>query len=411
MLDFIKLSIKDIRLIQYFRNHNLLTWLSNEDKFNRYDPEVINTKEKYIYKGIVFCFYSNELKISFLPHYFFNDNLHNANDFSIVDCIKVLLTFKDTFNVDLKSMNVINLEFGINVISPICIKDLITFIAYHTQNEFRTDPEYQFSKKSYRTDRIGKPNIYKMIKAYAKGIQFPEFCHKNTFRFEIKCCRAKFPKSLGIFTLNDLLDLNIYSILGDVIIKEFNQVLILNDNIETSNLTNKEVVTLNKLLNPNHWYRIKQTNKRNAFNDEIIRFTQLVNKSRNLLKKQLQNLVIEKIENLKKDAISTLYNTEIRINNNCICRVTGTNISMQKDNSILLSHSGLKHYHKNDPKIFEQVKRRYLSDKWKTANFELQIKELAHNIRNNHNNGKLKQERIYKPGQLNLLSEFQQTGT
>jgi hypothetical protein len=86
-----------------------------------------------------------------------------------------------------------------------------------------------------------------------------------------------------------------------------------------------------------------------------------------------------------------------------LCKVTGFNISMQKDNSILLSHTGLKYYYKTDRKIFEQLKRKYLSKQWSGANFETQIKEIAHNIRNTKSNQTIKQKKIYQPQQINLL--------
>ena len=79
---------------------------------------------------------------------------------------------------------------------------------------------------------------------------------------------------------------------------------------------------------------------------------------------------------------------------------------MQKDTSILLSHTGLKYYYKTDKKIFEQIKRKYLTDRWIKSNFEIQIKELAHNIRNTANNKKVKSSRLYKPQQINLLNQF-----
>jgi hypothetical protein len=89
---------------------------------------------------------------------------------------------------------------------------------------------------------------------------------------------------------------------------------------------------------------------------------------------------------------------------NTLCKVTGFNISMQKNDSILLSHTGLKYYYKTDRKIFEQLKRKYLSKQWSGANFETQIKEIAHNIRNTKSNQTVKQKKIYQPQQINLLS-------
>jgi hypothetical protein len=77
-----------------------------------------------------------------------------------------------------------------------------------------------------------------------------------------------------------------------------------------------------------------------------------------------------------------------------ICKVTGFNISMQKD-SILLTYwtEILLQYRQ---RIFEQIKRRYLSKIWFKSNFETQIKEIAHNIRNTNSNLRIKQKEIYQ---------------
>mgnify|MGYP000365570798 FL=1 len=76
---------------------------------------------------------------------------------------------------------------------------------------------------------------------------------------------------------------------------------------------------------------------------------------------------------------------------------------MQKEGSILLSHTGLKYYYKTNKKEFEKIKNKYLSKKWIDANFETQIKELAHNIRNKHNNLKNSREQKYHPNQVQLF--------
>lgn len=76
---------------------------------------------------------------------------------------------------------------------------------------------------------------------------------------------------------------------------------------------------------------------------------------------------------------------------------------MQKSNSISLSHTGLKYYFENDRAIFEKIRKRYLSKYWYNSSFETQIKEIAHNIRNTYNNRKIKQNRIYKPAQMQLF--------
>jgi hypothetical protein len=86
-----------------------------------------------------------------------------------------------------------------------------------------------------------------------------------------------------------------------------------------------------------------------------------------------------------------------------VCKITGLNISMQKDESILLSHTGLKYYHQYDKRIFEQVKRRFLRSHWNNSDFEIQIIKLAHNIRNQKSNQKIKQSRLYPLHQQRLF--------
>ncbi len=88
------------------------------------------------------------------------------------------------------------------------------------------------------------------------------------------------------------------------------------------------------------------------------------------------------------------------------CKVTRINIEMQKKESVLLSHTGLRYYYKTDKKIFEQIKRRYLSKKWYNSDFEIQIKELAHNIRNTNSNRKIKQKKRHNPKQIDLFNQF-----
>ncbi len=82
------------------------------------------------------------------------------------------------------------------------------------------------------------------------------------------------------------------------------------------------------------------------------------------------------------------------------------NIDMHKDDSHLLSYIGLKYYYDYDRMIFEKIKNRFLSDRWRNNEFQLQIKEIAHNIRNRMTNLKLKQIKLYPPDQMQLSSNI-----
>lgn len=427
MIDYLKLQTYDLILVECFNSNELLTWLCDTDKLKHLDTEVISTKKVKQFKGIYFCFYSNRLDILFKPHYYFNDNLHNANDFKIVDCIKVLNNIKDIFKIDLTELKVVNIEFGLNVLSPIDIKDLITYLAYHEKNEFRTDTGLAYSKKSYSTNKNGTANEYKIIKAYAKGLQFPEYTDINTFRFEVKSKERKYcGTQLGINSANDLLGINVYFKMIETLIKEFKEVLILDCVTNFETLKQKEQKKLIAYLNPLTWYKIKNQN-RNSFSKNKTIYYKLVDKVENNLKSKLEKIIFDKLVFLKKGAISTpntktkkgadstiykdgictqkqLQKDEVK---NSLCLVTGFNISMQKKNSILLSHTGLRYYFQNDKDCFEQIKKRYLSKNWIKSDLKTQIKHIAHNIRNANSNRKIKQKSIYKKGQLTLLDQLE----
>jgi hypothetical protein len=303
MLDFLKLSILDISLINDLENHNLLEWVKSEDKINLFDVEVIKTRTVKQYQGIFFCFYSNRIDILFKPHYYFNDNLHNANDFKIVDCIETISRLKNTFKIDLKLLKVVNIEFGINVLSPIDIKKLINYIQYHEKNEFKTDAGLAFSKKSFRANPNGTNNQYKVIKAYAKGLQFPQYTDANTFRFEIKSKKSNYIKKLGIYTANDLLNFDCYLFLSTTLKEEFDKVLMLDCETDFKNLTDKEQAKINNYLNTLTWFNISQHSNRNHFSNEKTKYFNLINKVENNLKKQLDKIIFDKLEYLKTSAI------------------------------------------------------------------------------------------------------------
>lgn len=309
-MDFLKLSVTDILLIDYFRNHDLLEWVKSEDRINLFDKEVIKTKIIKEYKGIMFCFYSKKIEILFKPHYYFNNNLHNANDFKIDDCINTILEFKNTFGINLKLLKVINIEFGINILSPICIKKLIAYLQYHERNEFKTVPGLAFCKMSFKQKSDGTANKYRIFKAYAKGIQFPEFTDINTFRIELKSNESKYINPLGIYTANDLLNFDCYLNMSNKLLEEWEKVLLLDNVTDFSNLKTSEQTKIKDYLNTITWFDISQDPYKNRFNKERAKYNKLVNKKPNNLKNNITKTISDKLEYLKSGYNSTYNSTE-----------------------------------------------------------------------------------------------------
>ncbi len=280
---------------------------SNSEKL-LYDNEEIKTVEKKQYKNIIFEFSKYALYIHFKPHYYFNNNLHNANDFSILNSIKTLKEFIKLFNVGLEYLQIINIEFGLNIVIPeqlICVKELLIYMIFHNRNPFYTDNRYLHCRFSHSINRNGSANVYKMIKAYAKGVQFPMFTNKNTFRFEVKSKRKEYINRLGIYTLQDLLNPNIYTILFDTILKEFDDILIVDDKAKPI-LSNTKQKNHNKKLNPIHWSKLLNKSQ-NAFRRNVIAYNNALNTCETHLKKEVRKLMFDKLLELKMCAYLSIY--------------------------------------------------------------------------------------------------------
>ena len=424
-LDHLKILSLNSEYAELLYKNPLLKMFSKSEKFgNKLDRENKNIKSTYTksYKEILFCFFTKEevftkLEILIKPHYYFNDNLHNANDFSALDCIKTLTEIKDIFNFPVDELTILNTEFGLNAISPIDSKDLILCAIYHEKNEFiNSSDSLKFSKISFKHHKDGTANKYKQIKFYAKGLQFPDYADINTFRFEVKSKERKYIKTLGIYKYTDLLKLETYHKLAEVIKLEFNKVLILDISNMGQNLTNKELLKLNLYLNTITWAKSLQ-GSRNLFNKYKNDYFKLLDKTESNIHSKLNLIIDYKLKELLKPcavsttnkkvkpcAISDVYIIGNRTQNKIRkCEVTGLNISMQRSDSFLLADVGLRYYLKTDVKIYNEVKRKYLSKKWVDADVETEVKEIYHNIRNTISNQRIKQSRIYTPIQFQLF--------
>lgn len=389
MIDWLKILIKNLNL----KNENLINELFNNSLLKDfrlrqyYSTNIVKEVNETIvqstfikeYKEILFCFFTKEnettkkneftkLEILLKPHYYFNNNLHNANDFKALDCINVLNEIKDKFNLP-KELRIINIEFGLNFISPINCKDLITYSIFHDKNEFITSSDnLKYSKIGFKHDKNGKANNYKKIKFYAKGLQFPKYSNIDTARFEIKSKKSAYIQSLGIYTLEDLLKIETYQTLAKTIKEEFNNVLILDINNKGQNLKTKDKNKLIEHLNTFKWSKAIQMSK-NTFRNTKTAYFKLLDKTGYNIHTDLRQIIDNKLNKLLKDcaifppleqikdcAILNSYIMENgTINTNRKCIVTGIELTQEKEDAKYIRTSTLKYLHENDKNKFIEV--------------------------------------------------------
>lgn len=287
MIDFVKIKITDEALINQVWSNELLIYQGKSEK--RFDDEIKELVTKS-YKNLYFTKFQKRLEIKGSLHYFFNDGLHNANDFNIYDCIQTIEQIKELFKLDLNKCKLINLEYGVNVNPIIPVVDLVQNLIYHEKRQF-TRPTTHFNYK------IAGNEAYKQVKAYDKSVQFPNHCN-NTFRFEIKTKQAKFINSLGLFTLQNLAEIKHYDLLINSLLKEWDNVL----------LFDKSKAVEDKFFNTNFWEEILKNGNRNKFNNQKKLYYKKLGVDNLLI--NIKKIMQAKINHLKSVQIPTTINLE-----------------------------------------------------------------------------------------------------
>ncbi len=416
MVDFIKLFIKDAAPLKLEVNP-LLSFFGkiNEDtgevKATYSNGKNIVTSRKAEYKDLTFILYSNQtLIISGSLHKYYNDGLHNYNDFTYSAFLLVLKDLKDKFNIEPKECILKCLEIGVNIIPPIATDVILTYCHLH-----KTQP-FEWQKNSNQGKYKQVEHSQYIIKIYNKALHYRTKgfeIETEILRFEIKWLKMQKLNQKGIYNLNDLLIYGLENFKEDLI-REWENVLYFDNTTRIDHFSTKVKNAFKDYCNPIYWTDLLLNKQSENYKYHKKQMQNLMFKNSDNVQFLISDLISKKVDELNANTTridtSIILSKEVVNNNlkevkNNICKITGLDISMQKE-SILLSHSGLKYYFKNDIKIFEQIRNKYLSKNWIESDFKIQIKEIAHNIRNTISNQKIKQKRIYKPDQINILNLF-----
>lgn len=404
MIDYIKIEIHGLNpqtllanpLLDFFNRVNEKTgemgsYLNAYTKgleFKMYDPTEANPKGRITLEGSL--------------HKYWNGGAHNFNDFGLVEVWQVLDELNRLYGIDPVNSVLRVLEIGVNILPPVPTKMILHYCLFHKTDCLkwiytRDEGEYKQGRHQRHTLKL-----YNKRKHYEKkGFTID----REILRIEKKWEKMQELNKRGIYTLSDLLNYGLNSFATDLL-KEWENVLFYD--WQTLNGTKCEA----SYSNPNFWEKLKREN----FKYHRRRLNELIQQNPNNLKNKVGELIREKAAELNSNPtqINPLYIRLIQVvptledqaKERRVCVLTGLNISMQEGGSFHLSHTGLNYYWQTDKKVFDEVRKKYLSDRWKDADKEIQIRELAHNIRNHHNNKRIKEKRIYPPAQTNLLTCF-----
>ena len=403
-------SILEINpLLDFYETINLTT---GEMKTTNRNGNKVTPSKNASYKGLEFKIYdTGTITLSGSLHKYWNDGAHNYNDFNNEAVLFILNDLNTKFDIDPSKCILKCLEIGINITPLVPTNEILDNCLLHKTKPF----EYQKNSDEGKYKQVQHSQY--IIKIYNKALHYKSKGFKikdEIMRFEIKYTKMQKLNEKGIFSLQDLINYGLQNF-KDTVLKEWQNVLFYDNTIQIDHLSRSSKKALLEYSNPNYWTGLLANNQTKNFTYHKNKLKKIVSKN----SKKIQDLTAEtigkKIDFLNSKTIQidplTIMSKRIVFNDDNdtkkhICKVTGFNISMQKENSILLSHTGLKYYYNTDKRIFEQIKRRYLSKIWFKSNFEIQIKEIAHNIRNTNSNLRIKQKRIYQPQQINILNQL-----
>ncbi|MDO6473604.1 hypothetical protein [Maribacter sp. 1_MG-2023] len=387
MIDYIQIWVTNTAEITTLWKHPLLYYKNKIEKVSKSTGEIYK-KQTREFEGITFRkephypTKPNEgnvrIVISFNPHYWFNQNKHNANNFNALDSIETIKRFVSIFNIETFSHYPINnLEYGLNFLFNDYDKEFIGYNIYHSRNLFIQDQEHRYAKRAHSYTN-GKPNYFSYAKLYCKGFQYPEYCDKNTLRFEMGAKQSKNIRTLGIKNIGDLLNIEVYHKLKTSLIKNTSKILIIDEYPILNELNSRDKKRLINYSNSSFWYKAIQTKRSATFNEKKESYIKLLDRTTFNINTEFQNKIREKLETLlpekRKDSIITTKGDKCKdstldkgriltFSNSRICPVTGINISMQKQTSLLLSNTGLKHLEKSNIIKFNELKSILLTGK------------------------------------------------
>ena len=379
----------------------------------------------------------NQIKISFNPHKIFNNNLHNGNDFNANDAIKTIqkvydyLEFEKYEYIDLIATFV---EVGVNIIFEDAVNEII-----NNAHSFKGIP---FIQDRWKTNLIAGTPFKKQIHLYNKSLQLKNRGHdlnsinisNDVLRNEIRLYKYEL-KKLGINNANDLINPKTFERIADLLINDLEYLLIIESNPNKGKYNNKEYKYLKERADVKYWEKLQKLSRKdkkdkNKFNLERKKYNSI-----SQTKKWFNTIIINKIlemkncdffskENEKHKHHSTpgkqkdleiLKNSEnvkfsprahvkvekVTNKENKCCKVTGIDISKQKNrNSKFVSETTLYEIKNNDPNLYDRLRNKYLNrDKW---NHSKELYYLAHNIRNKYHNPLV---RVPKVG-LNQITLF-----
>lgn len=226
--------------------------------------EVLGNSVVAKYKGLKFFIRTNsetgkttQCEIQGSLHKYFNAGKHNANDFNFDDLQMVISDINEKFNVQPETAYLQNIEFGVNVLTPITANEILKNIVAYKNEAFVS---LYVEKKE-----VGKQILQQRqrLKIYDKGKQYkrPE---KNLTRFEIAVKKMETLKAYNIKTLADLTQSEKISPLISLLLDWWGNTIYYDKSINLKHLTDFQQKKVLYYATPRNWQEFNRMQRTRA---------------------------------------------------------------------------------------------------------------------------------------------------
>lgn len=298
MIDYIKIEIANTDLIESISRNPLLIFDKVTEKANKKTGELFHINY-YFYKNLKFITtissnnVPNKMYISGSLHYYHNNGLHNASDFTYIQFLGVVNDLKEKFNINSNDCCLRALEYGINFVPGKYQTNKILQNTFYHQRKKVTEP----IGKPYRQFGDIRQHEY-ILKFYDKAFQFPGSAPGELMRFEIRYSRMRELRKIGISNLSDLLNIENHLKLHNILLKRFNELLIFDFTIRPKTLSSSKRQIVSQYANINFWEDLLSNTKTGQLSRKNFTY------HKNQLKKhilnnseQVQNTLLQIIDN------------------------------------------------------------------------------------------------------------------
>lgn len=290
MIDGVKIDVPNLNGSEWLQNDLLEFYTSVCSKTG----ELKDSTQVANFQGLTFIITAsqkheglNYCKVQGSLHKYYNQGKHNANDFNFSALQLVIKDLFSRFNINPSQAILRNLEFGLNILTPVPAKEVLKNLVAFGNDTFAALKVDGLQLGKY----IGKQQY--RAKVYDKGKQYKSPA-KNLTRIELAVKKMRYLQPYGITTLNDLQELEKVQPLCSLITSFWDNVIYYDKKLNWKALSEFERKKVLYYAAPRNWQEFNRIQRMRAKKH----FQKLISKSGTNSQEEISLLIVRKWQEL-----------------------------------------------------------------------------------------------------------------